>query len=82
MKSLTYLHFQPTLSKLHNFQDTSIQLFFIFLKTLRKCFALTQPFFQDLPHVQTTLHQSIYILLAIIGGKLVRVYQIMHRFDT
>ena len=37
----TDLHFQPTLSKLQNFQQTSIQLFFVFLKTLRNCVALT-----------------------------------------
>ena len=37
----TDLHFQQTLSKLHNFQQTSIQLFFVFMKTLRNCVALT-----------------------------------------
>ena len=37
----TDLHFQPTLSKLQNFQQTSIQLIFVFLKTLRDCVALT-----------------------------------------
>ena len=37
----TEMHFQPTLSKLQNFQQTSIQLFFVFLKTLRNCVAST-----------------------------------------
>ena len=37
----TDLHFQPTLPWLQNFQRTSIQLFFAFLKTLRNCVALT-----------------------------------------
>ena len=37
----TDLYFQPTLSTLQNVQQTSIQLFFVFLKTLRNCVALT-----------------------------------------
>ena len=37
----TDLHFQPTMSKLQIFQKTLSQLFFVFLKTLRNCVALT-----------------------------------------
>ena len=37
----TDLHFQPTLSKLQNVQQSSIQLFFVFFKTLRNNVALT-----------------------------------------
>ena len=49
----TDLYFQTTLSSLQNFQQTSIQLFFVFLQTLRNCVALTH-FFQHVPHVENT----------------------------
>ena len=37
----TDLHFQPTLPQLQNFKRTSIQLFFVFLKTPGNCVELT-----------------------------------------
>ena len=51
----TDLHFQPTLSKLQNFQQTLIQLFFVFFFWKRYETVLHwHKFFQDVPHNQKT----------------------------
>ena len=50
----TDLRIQPTLSKLQNFQQTSIQLFFVFLKNSSKLSCIDTTFFPDVPHVQKT----------------------------
>ena len=50
----TDLHFQPTLSKLQNFQQTSIQLFFVFSENASKQYCIDITFSQDVPHSQKT----------------------------
>ena len=74
----TDLHFQPTLSKLQNFQQPSILLFFVFLKTLRNYVALTTLFPRCAAQSKDVLvHKDryIYLLWAIFEGTLVIVYQ-------
>ena len=50
----TDLHFQPTLSKLQNFQQISIQLFFVFSEKRFETVLHWHNFFQDVPHSQKT----------------------------
>ena len=51
----TDLHFQPTLSKLQNFQKTSIQIFFVYSQIFQNVVALTH-FFEHGPHVENILN--------------------------
>ena len=49
----TDLHYQPTLSWLQNFQQTSVQLFFVSPQIAQNAVALTH-FFQHVPHIENT----------------------------
>ena len=77
----TDLPFQPTLSQLQYFQQTSLQLFFVFLKTLLNFVELTELFPRCAAHSKDVwVHKDwyIYLLWAIIEGTLVigLLYQI------
>ena len=62
----TDLHFQPTLSKLQNFQQTSIQLFFVSPQIVQNVVTLTHFFFQNVTQVKTRLNTQIPIHMSSV----------------
>ena len=69
----TDLHFHPTLSKLPNFQQTSIQLFFCFPTNCSKCCYIDtlSTCATRWEHVYIHKYLRICLLLTCIKGKLV-----------
>ena len=55
----TDLHFQPTLYKLQNFQQTSIQLFFVSPQIVQNVVTLTHFFFNLCHTLKTRLNTQI-----------------------